>query len=313
MSRCLAVSLVALFALAASAGLAHAGESGGAAAPPPATPQSADRAARAGDHEEAARQYRALVEQDATRYGAWFRLGGELLALGRHAEAAEAFANAATAPQLAPTARYNEGCARARAGDGDAALRALAGAVTAGFTDVALLESDADLASLRTSPGFGRVLEAAKSARSKLPERQFDFWVGSWEVRDPQGNVVGTNEITLRQKDHIVHERWVNAQGAGGESVNFYDPGRAKWRQLWVDDTGGVTEYEGEFRDGAMRFTGRTSLAGGATALVRATFSSEEGGGVRQLLEQSQDGGRTWTVTFDGRYRRKAAPTASDE
>jgi hypothetical protein len=26
--------------------------------------------------------------------------------------------------------------------------------------------------------------------------RQFDFWVGDWDVLDPAGNVVGTNKIT---------------------------------------------------------------------------------------------------------------------
>jgi len=37
----------------------------------------------------------------------------------------------------------------------------------------------------------------------------------------------------------------------------------------------------------------------------RITWEPLPGGDVRQLWEQSSDGGATWTVAFDGRYTRK--------
>jgi len=40
--------------------------------------------------------------------------------------------------------------------------------------------------------------------------------------------------------------------------------------------------------------------------LGRMTFFPQDGT-VRQLWEQSVDGGKTWSVAFDGLYTRKAA------
>jgi hypothetical protein len=268
------------------------------------TPKSANTAFLAGRHEEAARQYRILVDRDGTKPGWWYRLGMALLSTSKNAEAADALDRAAKAPKLAASARYNQACAFARLGRADAAIDALEAAVKAGFVDAILMASDADLAGARASGRFAAVLAAARVARRAVPERQFDFWVGSWEVRDAKGTLLGTNEITLRQKGHIVHESWASG-GATGESINFYDPGTGGWRQVWMSDTGGVVEYAGRYEDGAMRMQGRKSLPGGTTTLVRATFFENDDGTVRQLLEQSTTGGRTWTVTFDGHYTRK--------
>lgn len=73
-----------------------------------------------------------------------------------------AFARAALALELAvaihgdrPTLWYDLACARARAGKHETALDALAQAVTLGFADRALLESDPDLESVRDEPRFG--------------------------------------------------------------------------------------------------------------------------------------------------------------
>ena len=277
----------------------------GATTPPPVTPQSANAAFLAGDHEEAARQYKVLVLKDATKLGAWYRLGMSQLTLGRNAEAADALGRAAAAPKLAANARYNQACALSRADRADAALDALDAAVKAGFVDAILMESDADLAALRSSGRFAATLAAARKARRAVPERQFDFWVGSWEVRNPQGKLLGTNAITLRQKGRLVHEAWTSSTGNTGESMNFYDPGRGTWRQVWVADTGGVVEYAGKYENGAMRYQGRKTPAKGASSLVRATFFENDDGSVRQLLEQSTDGGRNWTATFDGHYTRR--------
>lgn len=303
---------VLCLAIGVGVALANASPDDGPAAPRPpadaagpATPQAADAAFRARDFATSARLDRELVARDPKLVGAWFRLGSALLELGRHAEAADAFSRAAAAPKLAPTALYNEACARARAADLTAAADALARAVKAGFHDVALLESDADLAALRDRPAFAASLARARENRARLPWRQFDFWVGTWDVRSPDGTPLGRNVISLRQQGRIVHEEWVNAQGTGGgESVNFYDPGRGRWRQVWVDATGGVTEYEGAFTDGAMRLHGRRTAATGTTLLTRATFTPNADGTVRQFLEDSSDGGSVWTPVFDGIYRR---------
>jgi hypothetical protein len=65
-------------------------------------------------------------------------------------------------------------------------------------------------------------------------------------------------------------------------------------------------------RDGAMRFfAGGFGDADGERRYRRMTFTPNESGGVRQVIEQSDDG-RTWTVGFDGLYRRQAGASAQD-
>ena len=55
--------------------------------------------------------------------------------------------------------------------------------------------------------------------------------------------------------------------------------------------------------DGAVRFQG-TVVRDGRELLDRTTLTPQDDGSVRQLIEASDDGGRNWTPTFDGIYRR---------
>lgn len=63
-------------------------------------------------------------------------------------------------------------------------------------------------------------------------------------------------------------------------------------------------DFEGEYKDGAMRYTSASINANGQKTLGRMTFFNL-GDKVRQLWETSTDDGKTWTVAFDGTYVRK--------
>src|SRR5262245_37640711 len=63
--------------------------------------------------------------------------------------------------------------------------------------------------------------------------RQFDFWLGEWSVRDPNGKVVGENRITSLHKGCVLFENWTGAGGFTGSSLNVYDATRKKWHQSW--------------------------------------------------------------------------------
>ena len=67
---------------------------------------------------------------------------------------------------------------------------------------------------------------------------QFDFWIGEWRVLKPDGTVAGTNRIDREYGGCVLHERYQTAKGYSGESLNTYDPGRKRWHQTWVDNTG---------------------------------------------------------------------------
>jgi hypothetical protein len=146
-----------------------------------------------------------------------------------------------------------------------------------------------------------------------VPERQFDFWVGEWEVFDPAGRHVGQSRIELTTGGRVILENWSGDGGGAGTSINFFDARSGHWHQVWVDSQGGVLRFEGEFVDGALRYSGETPLADGTRQMERLTFTPVDGGRVHQFWEQSQDRGVSWTVAFDGTYvpRAQAADPSS--
>jgi len=68
---------------------------------------------------------------------------------------------------------------------------------------------------------------------------------------------------------------------------------------------GGVLKLEGSFRDGAMRFEGKTPVSGKPDRWEKLTFTPMEGGRVHQFWQQSNDSGKTWITSFDGIYTPK--------
>jgi hypothetical protein len=104
-------------------------------------------------------------------------------------------------------------------------------------------------------------------ACAQAEARQFDFWVGEWEVH-ANGKVAGHNRISRIHGDCTVFEEYTAASSAyEGKSFNFYDPA-------------------------------------GEAVVDRITWTPNEDGSVRQFCEISKDDGETWQVGFDGLYKR---------
>lgn len=154
-------------------------------------------------------------------------------------------------------------------------------------------------------------LAIAGEARAQQPQqgrcadeahRQFDFWVGSWEVTNAQGQVVGTNEITPILGGCVLLEEWQSSGPHSGKSLNIYDAANDKWHQTWVDNGGLLLELDGKLVDGNMVMKGHRPGQDGAKVLNRIIWEPLEDGDVRQTWETSGDDGQTWTTLFDGLY-----------
>jgi hypothetical protein len=146
---------------------------------------------------------------------------------------------------------------------------------------------------------------SASAAACEAPEfRAFDFWLGEWKVRTPDGKLAGTNRITREYGGCVLHERYDTGGGYSGESLNIYDAGRKVWHQSWVDSSGTLLLLDGGLRDGNMVLEGQTTGADAKTTRHRITWTPKADGSVRQLWESTDAKGQ-WTIAFDGQYTRK--------
>jgi hypothetical protein len=144
---------------------------------------------------------------------------------------------------------------------------------------------------------------ASSSNPCQAPEyRQFDFWIGEWVVQDAKGQRLGTSRVERIEAGCGIQENWTDRGGLTGRSINVYSPVSKTWRQLWAASWGATLLLEGRLEDDQMILAGDVLGRDGTPEKQRTTWSRVPSSGVRQLIERSRDGGRTWTVAFDGRY-----------
>ena len=135
------------------------------------------------------------------------------------------------------------------------------------------------------------------------PYREFDFWIGEFEVLSPDGSVAGHNRIEPTLNGCALTEHWTGTDGSEGRSVNFYDRREQHWNQVWIDAQGGVLRLSGGMVDGSMVLAGTTRGKDGALRQHRISWTAMPDGSVRQHWESSADDDASWTTVFDGSYR----------
>ena len=155
--------------------------------------------------------------------------------------------------------------------------------------------------------------EAPKPPDCSAPEyRQFDFWLGDWDVPAPNQQPTGHSHIESILSGCVIAENWSGGSGYTGKSFNIYNRDTKHWEQFWVDTTGVRLHLTGGLVGSSMILTGvqdKPDAKTGRTPRDRITWTPNADGSVRQLWETSGDDGKTWAVSFDGRYQRAAAKT----
>jgi hypothetical protein len=275
-----------------------------AAAVTPEMRAAAGRALQAKDWKQAEQLYATITEREPQNANAWYRLGAARAQLNQLEPARSALEKAVTlAPN--PYFTYDLACVYARLNDKEKAFVTLDRAVTTGYRLVAHMKTDTDLASLRNEARFNEIMLKATPCATRPEAAQFDFWLGEWNVANPQGQNIGTNKITRVLGQCVVFEEFSEFLGGGGKSFNLFNAPKNRWEQTWVDDRGGVLHFAGAFKDGAMRLTGMSNNSEGKPVSHRMSYTPQADGRVRQLWESSTDEGKTWAVVFDGLYVRK--------
>ena len=297
------VSLLAFCLLFALAPRAHA-----------ITPAEADTFYAHKDWKNAARAYDELARAEPNKARYQYRLGVSRYSLAQWPQAIAAYRKAEALGTPPMFARYNLACTFARAGMADSAVATLNSLVATGYFQAQQIEQDADFASLRALPGYAEAVAGAK--RNATPcvysaeSRQFDFWVGDWDVFDNSQNQlpVGSSHVERILNQCVIFENWTGSFGGSGKSFNAWNPELRCWQQNWMDDKGGVTNFTDGHWDGTkLVFVADKKDARGNPVKNRLSFFALGPDQVRQFSEQSRDGGATWTVVYDFNYRRRKA------
>ena len=159
---------------------------------------------------------------------------------------------------------------------------------------------------------IGGTVRAQTPPPAAQVNHDFDFWIGDWNVNAPDGKPAGTNRIESVAGGRGLYENWEGATrpngqpGGSGKSLNAFNPVKNQWQQFWIGSGGNVAELAGGLVDGKMVLSSaERKLSDGRTMMSRITWTPNADGSVRQLWEQTFDGGRTWTTAFDGHYVKK--------
>lgn len=183
-------------------------------------------------------------------------------------------------------------------------------ALASGYNVFTELDTLKDFAQIRGTEKFKQIRQkvyfAAYPCMANPKAREFDFWEGEWNVFVTGTKMVaGHSVIQVIAGGCAILENWTSNNGFNnGKSINFIDPVTNKWKQSWAGAyVNGIQEFvNGEYKDGAMRFTFEMPGPQNQKLIGRFIFFNEAPGKVRQFNETSADGGKTWTTAYDFTY-----------
>jgi tetratricopeptide (TPR) repeat protein len=271
----------------------------------------ANAAYQAKDWAKAAKLYEELSKLPDAPPRVWLRLGASLRSVGKYDQALVAF-DKAIQNGVGQFGEYGKAGVYGAMKQNDKALESLENAVQQGYADPEAMSSDPNLASLHSDARFSKAVEQAKKNQRpcaySAENRQFDFWLGQWDVSTTQGAIPsGTSKIELILEDCVVLENWKSLNNAyAGKSYNIYDQSLKRWEQYWVDNVGGNIFFHGGLKDGVMDYwTDDIPQPTGPPLRRHLQFFPLGPDKVRQFSQGSTDGGKTWQVEYDFTYVRR--------
>jgi hypothetical protein len=196
------------------------------------------------------------------------------------------------------------------AGDDLAAATAeLQSLFDAGFTSVGVFTNDPVINSMEGRKDYDELVSTmsvqAFPCAHQEGFRDFDFWIGEWDVHLANGNQAGTNVIKSIERGCALTEHWTSANGGTGMSINYLDKASGEWVQVWNSANGGQINIRGGMTDDGMLLEGYIHYVNnGTTAPFRGLWTLLPDGRVRQYFEQSNDEGKTWVPWFEAFYTR---------
>ncbi len=169
------------------------------------------------------------------------------------------------------------------------------------------------------APATCAVLIAHAAATAPVPAAcatpeamQFDFWLGTWDLRWKNADGTGgngRNRIERALDGCVIVENFESFQPEAGApalrglSVSTWDPRAAQWKQTWVDNTGAYLDFVGGWRDGRMVLA-RNEEHNGKRSMQRMVFRDIGADTLVWDWQSSTDSGATFTTQWQIEYRR---------
>jgi hypothetical protein len=132
-------------------------------------------------------------------------------------------------------------------------------------------------------------------AQASIPEeaKQFDFWLGTWNVGS--GGFGGVDKVKRLGKGVAIYEKYT-APGGGGWSINVYDTRTQTWTQTWYAPGGSYFQVTGKKQGNDIVLVGEWGPPDDRR-LLRLSYIEITKDSFTQLYEESRNGGQAWVET----------------
>jgi hypothetical protein len=160
-------------------------------------------------------------------------------------------------------------------------------------------------------------VEAIAKACSAAEYRQLDFWVGEWTVKvharatptsDQWADSIGTQHVHPVLSGCAIQENFSSAapNQFAGKSFSAYVAPQKKWRQTWVDDSGGYLAFTGGPEDGsAMTLYGEPRSTEGKEVQMRMVYSNPTPTSLHWEWQRTDDSWATHALMISIEYTRR--------
>ena len=268
--------------------------------------QQADSLVKNKEYKKAEKLYHEIIKSEPGNNLAIYKLASLYYSEKKYDEAIKNYL--ILAPNKNPAVLYNLACTYSLNGNKSEALKYLREAVNNGFNRVSLLKTDPDLTDIRNEKQFVEIIKSVKSIENFPEAKKFDFWIGEWNVYNPQKQKVGDSKIEKILKGAVILENWTGVNGYSGKSFNHYNMDKKKWVQYWVDQNSYSIYFEGNYDSTkkAIVYYSYDHAKDVSPFIRRLTFFNLGSDQVRQFSQRSTDNGKSWSTEYDFNYIRKS-------
>jgi hypothetical protein len=130
----------------------------------------------------------------------------------------------------------------------------------------------------------------------------FDYQVGIWQEVD--GDSI--HEVKKILGGCVIQELWTGGALNDAMALRSYDKGTQRWYLSWVSSTLIHQLWEGRKDSAQWRFY-RDWVLDGKPMLSRTYWNPLGNDRLERIVEQSQDGGKTWRTHVRVVYQRKGS------